>query len=192
MVAPGEIPDSKCHTEATRQDDIAILRAVDTVMDGRPGREGQRLSLLPENFDSLSQADQDVAIDEGIAELMEAEVIRTRKGGGARHRQRRGPPGVEGVPARDRAERPAGKPDGRRKGHAGRDGGGTDHHRAGCRTGAGGAAARHDGSSTPTVTRLPDGACCMEDAEGNEIGTALDPSQPCVDRLTRDKAYLAE
>jgi hypothetical protein len=68
----------------TRQDDIAILRAVDTVMDGRPGREGQRLSLLPENFDSLSQADQEVAIDEGIAELMEAEVIRTRKGGGAR------------------------------------------------------------------------------------------------------------
>ncbi|MBX3740252.1 MAG: hypothetical protein KF712_04630 [Akkermansiaceae bacterium] len=59
-------------------------RAVDIVMDGRPSREGRRLSLLPENFDTLSRADQDVALDEGISGLMEAEVIRTRKGGGAR------------------------------------------------------------------------------------------------------------
>ncbi len=78
----------------SREDDIAIIRAVDAVLNGKTVRRRKgaadmdaspaRLSLLPENFDSLSRADQDVAIDEAISELMEAEIIRTRKGGGAR------------------------------------------------------------------------------------------------------------
>ncbi|RYD85498.1 MAG: hypothetical protein EOP84_02295 [Verrucomicrobiaceae bacterium] len=69
----------------TIADDIAILRAVDTVLAGKTTREGDKqLRLLPENFDTLSPKDQETAIDEGISRLMEAEVLRTRKGGGVR------------------------------------------------------------------------------------------------------------
>ncbi|RYD49226.1 MAG: hypothetical protein EOP85_02035 [Verrucomicrobiaceae bacterium] len=53
------------------------------MLAGKTTREGDKqLRLLPENFDSLSPKDQDTAIDEGISRLMEAEVLRTRKGGG--------------------------------------------------------------------------------------------------------------
>ncbi|RYD18003.1 MAG: hypothetical protein EOP88_24125, partial [Verrucomicrobiaceae bacterium] len=69
----------------TVADDIAVLRAVDTVLAGKTTREGDKqLRLLPENFDTLSPKDQETAIDEGISRLMEAEVLRTRKGGGVR------------------------------------------------------------------------------------------------------------
>ncbi|RYD85499.1 MAG: hypothetical protein EOP84_02300 [Verrucomicrobiaceae bacterium] len=69
----------------TVADDIAILRAVDTVLAGKTTREGDKqLRLLPENFDTLSPKDQKTAIDEGISRLMEAEVLRTRKSGGVR------------------------------------------------------------------------------------------------------------
>ncbi|RZI59393.1 MAG: hypothetical protein EOP14_04270, partial [Pseudomonas sp.] len=58
---------------------------VDTVLAGKTTREGDKqLRLLPENFDSLSPKDQETAIDEGISRLMEAEVLRPRKGGGVR------------------------------------------------------------------------------------------------------------
>ena len=67
----------------TRADDLAILRAVDSVMDGkamRHGADGARsLRLIPAGV-----ADADVTdkmIDEGISEILEMEVMRTRAGG---------------------------------------------------------------------------------------------------------------
>jgi hypothetical protein len=75
----------------TREDDIRLLRAADQILAGKTTRRtGERLSFLPENFDTLSEADQQVALDEGISELLEAEILRTRKGGG----QRQLPPGL--------------------------------------------------------------------------------------------------
>jgi hypothetical protein len=68
----------------TLADDLAILRGVDSFLSTRTGREGQRVALLPEGFDTMSEADQRVAIDEGISQLVEAEIIHTRKGGGQR------------------------------------------------------------------------------------------------------------
>ena len=70
----------------TRADDLAILRAVDSVMDGKAMRHGtdggRSLRLIPAGV-----ADADVTdkmIDEGISEILEMEVMRTRAGGGKR------------------------------------------------------------------------------------------------------------
>jgi hypothetical protein len=68
----------------TREDDIAFVKAIGTILAGKTGREGQRLARLPQDFDTLSIADQDIAIDEAISKIYEAEIIRTRKGGGQR------------------------------------------------------------------------------------------------------------
>lgn len=68
----------------TREDDLAFVRAVDTLLGTKTSREGERLARLPENFDTLSEADQDVALDEAVSKIYEAEILRTRKGGGAR------------------------------------------------------------------------------------------------------------
>ncbi|MBX3740248.1 MAG: hypothetical protein KF712_04610 [Akkermansiaceae bacterium] len=62
----------------TRQEAITFLRAVDTVLSTRTGREGQSLRLLPEGDVEIT----DVHLDEAIAELREAEILRTRKDGG--------------------------------------------------------------------------------------------------------------
>jgi hypothetical protein len=68
----------------TPADDLAFLRALDTVLAGRTTREGAPLQILPADFDTLSPYDQEVAIDEGLADVMKAEILRTRKGGGQR------------------------------------------------------------------------------------------------------------
>lgn len=68
----------------TREDDLAFLRAIDTVLGQSTTREGGRLAILPADFDTLSPYDQEVAIDEGLADVMKAEIVRTRKGGGQR------------------------------------------------------------------------------------------------------------
>lgn len=62
----------------TSDDAVTFLRALDTVLATRKGREGQNLRLLPDGEVTATQ------IDEAISELMEAEVIRTRKGTGTR------------------------------------------------------------------------------------------------------------
>jgi len=64
----------------TREDDVAFVNAVNTVLKGRTTREGQPLQLLPENFETLSESDQETALDEAISAIAEAEVVRTRKG----------------------------------------------------------------------------------------------------------------
>lgn len=56
----------------TTADDLAIIRATETVLNGKT-------KLLPGNFDSLSEHDQEVAVDEAIAAIAKAEVLRTRK-----------------------------------------------------------------------------------------------------------------
>lgn len=68
----------------TREDDLAFVRAIDAILADKTTREGQRLARLPENFDTLSEAEQDVALDEAVSKIYEAEILRTRKGGGQR------------------------------------------------------------------------------------------------------------
>jgi hypothetical protein len=61
----------------TRDDTVATLRAVEAVLAGRTTKDGQALRFLPENDADVT----DTAIDEAVAELMEAEILRTRGGG---------------------------------------------------------------------------------------------------------------
>jgi hypothetical protein len=68
----------------TREDDVAFVTAVNTVLQGKTTREGKPLQLLPADFDTLSESDQETALDEAISAIAEAEVVRTRKGGGQR------------------------------------------------------------------------------------------------------------
>jgi hypothetical protein len=68
----------------TREDDVAFVNAVNQVLQGRTTREGKPLQLLPADFDTLSESDQETALDEAISAIAEAEVVRTRKGGGQR------------------------------------------------------------------------------------------------------------
>jgi hypothetical protein len=79
----------------TREDDLALIRAVDAVMAGKLMRHGERagqsLRFIPEGV-----ADIDVSetmIDEAISEILEMEVMRTRAGGTKR-------PEGHGIPSR--------------------------------------------------------------------------------------------
>lgn len=66
----------------TRDDAIEFLNAFDAVAGTKTTRDGQRQArYLPENFADLDAAQQDVAIDEALAEFAESEVLRTRKDG---------------------------------------------------------------------------------------------------------------
>lgn len=62
----------------TRSGAIRILRAVDTVAKGRTTRAGRELRFLPEDDAAIT----DELLDERIAQLAEAEVIRRRRKGG--------------------------------------------------------------------------------------------------------------
>ena len=64
----------------TREDDLAFVSAVNTVLQGQTTREGAPLQLLPADFATLSESDQETALDEAISAIAEAEVVRTRKG----------------------------------------------------------------------------------------------------------------
>jgi len=64
----------------TRDEAITLLRAVDNVLANHKGRKGSKetnLRLLPDNDADIT----DVMLDEAIAELREAEILRTRKDG---------------------------------------------------------------------------------------------------------------
>ncbi|MFT3992332.1 MAG: hypothetical protein QM680_13085 [Luteolibacter sp.] len=75
---------ARAQNVVTRDEELSWIRAVDSILAGKTDREGRNLTLLPENFDSLSEADQDVVIDEASSKIAEAEIIRNRKGGGMR------------------------------------------------------------------------------------------------------------
>jgi len=64
----------------TRADEIAVLRALDTVLAGKRTKDGTALRFIPENMtdDQVS----DTLIDEAISEIAEMELLRTRKGKG--------------------------------------------------------------------------------------------------------------
>jgi hypothetical protein len=64
----------------TREDDVNFVNAVNQVLQGQTTREGQPLQLLPADFDTLTPADQETALDEAISAIAEAEIVRTRKG----------------------------------------------------------------------------------------------------------------
>ncbi|MCH7228280.1 hypothetical protein [Haloferula sp. A504] len=68
----------------TRDETVSFLRALDTVLAPRSER-GQTLRFLPEGDDIT-----DTQLDEAVSAFMEAEILRTRKGGG----KRRLPPGL--------------------------------------------------------------------------------------------------
>lgn len=63
---------------------VDLFKALDTLAAKQNLKSGQEARYLKEDFDSMSEAEQETAIDEAIAELMEAEILRTRKGGGVR------------------------------------------------------------------------------------------------------------
>ena len=56
-------------------------RHLSKVIDPRK-KEKSSSKFLPENYDSLSEEDKKTALDEAVAELMEVEIMRTRKKGG--------------------------------------------------------------------------------------------------------------
>lgn len=64
----------------TREDEIAMLRALDSVLAGKTTKSGSPLRFIPEGM-----ADADISetlLDEAFSEIGEIEVLRTRKGAG--------------------------------------------------------------------------------------------------------------
>lgn len=75
----------------TWQESLQFLRAIDNILDSKTTRTirdgngnrvdgGSSLRLLPADFDTLTEKEKREAIDEAISKVMEAEVLRTRKG----------------------------------------------------------------------------------------------------------------
>lgn len=63
---------------------VGLLKALDQLAGTITTKSGEAARYLPADFDSMTENEQETAIDEAIAELMEAEILRTRKGGGVR------------------------------------------------------------------------------------------------------------
>ena len=75
----------------TTNDALSLFRSLDSILGSRRTKDGdQALRFIPENFDTLTPQEQATAIDEAVSELMEAEILRTRKGSG----KRKLPPGL--------------------------------------------------------------------------------------------------
>ena len=75
----------------TTNDALTLFRSLDSILGSRRTKDGeQALRFIPENFDTLTPQEQATAIDEAVSELMEAEILRTRKGSG----KRKLPPGL--------------------------------------------------------------------------------------------------
>lgn len=60
----------------TRDETLAAIRSLETVLAGKVTKDGQQLRFLPD--DEVT----DLQLDEAVAELMEAEILRTRKTAG--------------------------------------------------------------------------------------------------------------
>ena len=67
----------------TKDDAVAVIRAVEQALAGKTTKDGQSLQFLPASFDGMTEQEKDTAIDEAVSELMEAEILRTRKNGRA-------------------------------------------------------------------------------------------------------------
>lgn len=65
----------------TREETLQAIRAIESGMRGQTTKDGKPLQLLKESDDARVT---DVALDEAVSELMESEIVRTRKGGGVR------------------------------------------------------------------------------------------------------------
>lgn len=80
----------------SRADARSLLDSLDAILSKKQTREDKNagkdttLRFLPADFDSLTSTKQETALDEAISELMESEVLRTRKGTGIR----KIPPGI--------------------------------------------------------------------------------------------------
>lgn len=66
----------------TQAETILAIQSLDSVLAGKTTKAGEQLRFLPENLDTLSDADLATAVDEAVSELMEAEILRTRKSKG--------------------------------------------------------------------------------------------------------------
>lgn len=64
----------------TREGTIQFLRQLESSFAGKTTRDGKAVRFLPENDADVT----DTALDEAVSELMEAEILRTRKTGGKR------------------------------------------------------------------------------------------------------------
>lgn len=64
----------------TREDEIAVLRALDTVLGGRKTKDGTQLRFIPEGM--LDADISETLLDEALSEIAEMELLRTRKGQG--------------------------------------------------------------------------------------------------------------
>lgn len=60
----------------TRDETLAAIRALETVLAGKTTKDGQQLRFLPDGEVT------DLQLDEAVSELMEAEILRTRKTAG--------------------------------------------------------------------------------------------------------------
>jgi hypothetical protein len=80
----------------TRDETLAAIRAIETVLAGKTTKEGDQLVFLsdPETFAGLSQKDQDAELDEAVSELLDAEILRTRKTGTRKSPGHKIPPGL--------------------------------------------------------------------------------------------------
>lgn len=78
--AHGKFREALAKGTLTKEGTIQFIRTLEASFANRKTRDGQALRFLPENDADIT----DTALDEAVAELMEAEILRTRKGGGRR------------------------------------------------------------------------------------------------------------
>lgn len=76
--------EARAQGRLTAEDAITAIRALDASLAGKTTKDGQPLRFLPDGEISETQ------LDEAVAELMEAEILRTRKTSSARNI----PPGI--------------------------------------------------------------------------------------------------
>lgn len=91
----GKRREARAAGRITRADEIAFLRALDTVLADRKTRDGEALRFIPEGM--ADDAVDETLIDEAMSEVMEMEILRSRSGGGKRKAPAR--KSVLGVPS---------------------------------------------------------------------------------------------
>lgn len=91
----GKRREARAAGRITRADEIAFLRAIDTVLADRKTRDGEALRFIPEGM--ADDAVDETRIDEAMSEVIEMEILRTRASGGRRKAPAR--KSVLGVPS---------------------------------------------------------------------------------------------
>ena len=71
----------------TKDETKSVIRAIESALTGKTTKDGQALQFLPseEELAGMTEEERDTALDEAVSELMESEILRTRKSGGQRN-----------------------------------------------------------------------------------------------------------